>query len=75
MADQDRKPAEKTDAGTESAPTEERFADQQFGATAARDQEKAERAEDPEQELLDTDEPGPGASGRSPRAGNKAEPA
>lgn len=63
MPDNDRK----RDPLKESAPEEERFADQQFGATAARDQERAEQAENPEQELLDTDEPGP-----DPRAGNKA---
>jgi hypothetical protein len=67
MADRDRKLEE-------SAPDKERFADQQFGATAARDQERMEDAENPEQELLDTDEPGEGVSGRSPRAGNKADP-
>ena len=72
MTDHGRK---RDDEARESAPEKERFADQQFGATAARDQERADRAEDPEQELLDTDEPGPGVSGQNPRAGNKAEPA
>ena len=47
----------------ETAPEKERFADQQFGATAARDQEKADR------ELAE--EPREGTD--KPRAGNKAD--
>ncbi len=65
MGERDRKRDDRNDRDElhESAPAKERFADQQFGATAARDQEE-----------LDTDDPGPGVSGRNPRAGNKAEP-
>ena len=74
MADRNRKRDDEAGQAREAAPEKERFADQQFGATAARDQERAEQAENPEQELLDTDEPGEGVSGRNPRAGNKADP-
>ena len=61
MADKDRKRDRSDRPGQEAASEKERFADQQFGASAARDQERADRDETP------TGKP-------KPRAGNKAEP-
>lgn len=62
MGDNDRKLEE-------TAPESERFADQQFGATAARDQERLEAGEDAQYGDPSTD-----TDADTPRAGNKAEP-
>ena len=69
MADQERKLQE-------SAPEKERFADQQFGATAARDQTRLEAGEHAQYGDPSTDTDADGGTPESkPRAGNKAKPA